>query len=69
MAKRSAIPKAPVARMLLNAGADRVSEDAIDVFAQILEQKAEEIAAKAVKISKHTGRKTIHDSDIKMALM
>ena len=61
------IPKAPVARILFNAGAKRVSQPATDAFAESLEQIAEEIASKAVQIAKHSGRKTIQDGDIKLA--
>ena len=35
--KTSTIPKAPVARILTNAGAKRVSQDAVDAFSDILE--------------------------------
>jgi len=62
------IPKAATARILMNAGAKRVSADAADAFAELLEQKAEEIGTKAVQISRHSGRKTVHDTDIKLAV-
>ncbi len=61
------IPKAPVARILFNAGAKRVSQPATDAFVESLEQIAEEIASKAVQIARHSGRKTIQDGDIKLA--
>ena len=61
------IPKAPVARIILDSGAKRVSEEAIDAVVEILEKKGEEIAKKAILNSKHAGRKTVHDSDIKLA--
>lgn len=68
MGKRlTAIPKAPVARILMNAGAKRVSADAVNAFTEVLEAKGMEIAKQAVKIAHHAGRKTIHDSDIKLA--
>jgi histone H3/H4 len=68
MGKRlTAIPKAPVARILMNAGAKRVSADAMDSFTEILEARGMEIAKQAVKIAHHSGRKTVHDSDIKLA--
>ncbi len=66
--KRSTIiPKAPVARLLLNEGAKRVSQEAVDELVKVLETKAAEVAAKAVTNSKHAGRKTVHDSDIALA--
>ncbi|MBL7056595.1 histone family protein [Candidatus Woesearchaeota archaeon] len=63
----STIPKAPVGRILINSGAKRVSQDAIDAFTEILTEITEKIATKAAEISKHSGRKTIHESDIKLA--
>lgn len=65
--KTSTIPKAPVARILTNAGAKRVSQDAVDAFSDILEEITEEIAEKATRIAKHSGRKTVQEGDIKLA--
>lgn len=63
----SIIPKAPVARILINAGAKRVSQDGVDAFTEVLTKIAEDISERAVKIAQHSGRKTIHDTDIKLA--
>jgi len=65
--KVSIIPKAPIGRILMNAGAKRVSQDAIDTFTEILTEITEKIATRAAEISKHSGRKTIHEGDIKLA--
>ncbi len=66
--KRSTIiPKAPIARILMNAGAKRVSAGAAAVFTDKLEEIGKKIASDAVKIAKHAGRKTVHDSDIRLA--
>ncbi len=65
--KSSIIPKAPVARILFNVGAKRVSADAVDAFVDILADIAEEISSQAVKIAKHSGRKTVQQGDIKLA--
>ena len=68
MGKRiTAIPKAPVSRILMKAGAKRVSAEAVDTFTEVLEDISMEIAQHAVRIAKHAGRKTIHDTDIKLA--
>ncbi len=68
MAKKTTIiPKAPVARIIMNAGAKRVSAGAINTFVDILEDIAAEIATQANRIAKHSGRKTIQDGDIKIA--
>jgi len=65
--KTSIVPKAPVARILQNAGAKRVSADAVDAFADVIQQIAEDIASQAAKIAKHSGRKTVQEGDVKLA--
>ncbi|MBW2976036.1 histone family protein [Candidatus Woesearchaeota archaeon] len=61
------IPKAPVGRILMKAGAKRVSADAVDAFTEVLTALTENIATQAVKMAKHAGRKTVHEGDIKLA--
>jgi len=65
--KTSIIPKAPVGRILVNAGAKRVSASAVNAFTEILTERAEQIASKAAQIAKHSGRKTVQEGDIKLA--
>ena len=65
--KTSVISKAPVGRMLMKAGANRVSSDAAESFAEILTVITEKIAAQAAQIAKHSGRKTVNEGDIKLA--
>jgi len=62
------MPKAPVARILFKSGAKRVSQPATDAFSEVLREIAEDIAAKAVQIAKHSGRKTVQEGDIKLAV-
>ncbi|MBS3136923.1 histone family protein [Candidatus Woesearchaeota archaeon] len=63
----SIIPRAPVARILMKAGAKRVSADAADAFAEVIQQITENIAEQAAKVSRHAGRKTVNEEDIKIA--
>ena len=49
-------------------GAERVSENAKVALKDILEDYAEEICSKAVRIAMHSGRKTVKDSDLKLAV-
>ncbi|MFC1754454.1 histone family protein [Thermoproteota archaeon] len=63
----STIPKAPVARILQEAGAKRVSADAVNAFADVIQEIAEDIATQASRIAKHSGRKTVQEGDVKLA--
>ena len=63
----SEIPTAPMERILKNAGAKRVSYSAARLFAEVLENISADIAADAVRLSRHAGRKTVKASDIKLA--
>lgn len=66
--KTSIIPKAAVVRILIKAGAKRVSDSAASVFSEVIQIIAEEIAEKANKIAIHSGRKTVQDGDIRLAV-
>lgn len=58
------IPTAPVTRLMRNAGAERVSEDASQALVEVLEEYGEKVAAKSVALAKHAGRKTVKAEDV-----
>ena len=62
------IPIAPVKRLIKNAGAARISDDAAMALAEAMEEYAEEISIQAVKLAKHAGRKTVTADDIKLVI-
>ncbi len=55
-------------KLLRKYGALRVSDEAKRALAEILEDHAEQISDKAIKIAKHAKRKTIKAGDIKLAV-
>ena len=61
------IPIAPVMRIIRKSGADRVSNEAGEALADLMEQYGQKIAKEALKLAAHAGRKTITAHDIKMA--
>ncbi|MBI2583493.1 MAG: NFYB/HAP3 family transcription factor subunit [Candidatus Aenigmarchaeota archaeon] len=62
-----AFTKAPLKRIIKSHGIRRVSADALDYLAAILEERLSQLALESDKISKHSGRKTILRRDVKLA--
>ncbi len=62
------LPLAAMETLLKKAGAERVSDSAKTALKGVLEEKALEISAKAVRFSMHAGRKTVKAGDIKLAV-
>ena len=63
-----AIPKAPVKRIIQEAGAERVSADAVDTLTEFLEDYAEEVSEKAITYARYAKRKTVKAEDIALAV-
>ena len=61
------LPKAPVEKIIREAGARRVSEGAAVELADVLEKIGIDISTRALKLAKHAGRKTVTSADIKLA--
>ena len=59
--------RARVEKLIRTAGAYRVSATAIDRLNEILTDYATGISKYAVDIASHSGRKTVKESDIKLA--
>ena len=66
--KTQLIPKATAARILFRAGAKRVSQPAVDEFSNLITDIAMGIGQRAKDIAYHSGRKTIQEGDIKLAV-
>ena len=63
----SKLPLANMERLLKEGGAERVSEDAKEALAEVLENYGLEIAKDATILSEHAGRKTVRKEDVKLS--
>jgi histone H3/H4 len=63
----SILPKLPFERLMKRAGAKRVSDEALEEMAKVLEDKLGEVAKEATLLAKHAGRKTILEEDVRIA--
>ncbi len=55
-------------KIIRNSNAERVSDDAKEALAGVLQEKGKEIAKEAKKLAEHAGRKTITKKDILLAI-
>lgn len=67
MASRG-IPLAAMERIIEQAGADRVAEDAKEELKKICVELAQRISERSVKFAEHAGRKTVKEEDVKLAV-
>ena len=67
MKNMTGFARARVKKMIREAGAWRVSADAIDRLNEILADYTSNLAKYAVEIARHSGRKTVKESDIILA--
>lgn len=61
------LPNAPIERIIRNAGAERVSEDAVEELKRAVEEAGDEIASDAVDLADHANRNTVKKEDVEMA--
>ena len=61
------LPLAPLERILIKAGAKRVSKSAVKEFSQKIAEYIYKLSSEASTLAKHAGRKTIIDADVKLA--
>jgi len=64
----SELPLAAIDRIIRKATGIRVSESAAKELSVFLEEEGMKIAQQAAVFSKHAGRKTVTDEDIRLAL-
>jgi DNA-binding protein len=62
------IPLAAMEKIMKNAGAERVADDAKVALKEEIEERAKLITEKAAKYAMHAGRKTVKSEDIKLAI-
>lgn len=66
--KKRVISLAAMEKLLKRIGADRVSDSGKESLREVLEDYAEEVGRKAWEIAKHSGRKTIRSTDIRLGM-
>ena len=68
MAKRKALAWSPVRDLMKSVGAQVVAHDAVNMMISFLEDKAKEITANALKLTRHSKRTKLTKNDIDLVL-
>ena len=68
MSKKSFLSLNAMDKIIRNSGAERVSDDAKEALAEVLQEKGAEISKEAKKLAEHAGRKTVTKKDILLAV-
>ena len=66
MGKKRILSLNAMDKLMREAGALRVSDDAKTALAEVLEERGIKLAAEAKKYAEHAGRKTVTDKDIQL---
>ncbi len=61
------LPIAPVDRIIRKAGAERVSQEAAQALATVMENYIIDLTERALTLAQHAGRKTIRVEDVRLA--
>lgn len=61
------LPNAPVERIIRNAGAERVSKEAVEELREAVEELGQDIARDAIELAEHAERNTVTKSDVELA--
>ena len=64
----SLIPKAPIAKLMQQAGGKRISDESVEELVHYLISFGAKIGERALAIAQHAGRKTVQAGDIRIAL-
>jgi len=63
----SLIPKSVIVNIARESGAPRVSDKAAQLLVHTITKRCEEVATKAIEITKHRGSRTVNSGDIILA--
>ena len=67
VSRKHILPLAAMEKLLKEAGAERVGEDAKAALRDVLEEEAMRLGKHAAELSVHANRKTVRDEDIRLA--